>query len=281
MTSVLNYFGYKGNPTPPPEDEQKPAKKAAVRALPAPWYTSREMYELERRAIFSRRWLLTTHSNRLKEPGDFVRYHVAGYDFILTKDRNNKINALHNVCRHRAYPVVEKPEGKAKILACRYHGWSYALDGKLAKAPGYQDIDEYDKSKNGMFPIHTRVDSKGFIWINMDAKQTPEVSWEEDFEDVDNQERFEQFDFSEYNLDHTYEMEGAYNWKILADNFNECYHCPTTHPDIPQFLNVDHIDVATKDGHMEHDHASTPEQKAQGFNVNSTYYFPNVSMSVS
>jgi phenylpropionate dioxygenase-like ring-hydroxylating dioxygenase large terminal subunit len=82
-------------------------------------------------------------------------------------------------------------------------------------------------------------------------------------------------------LDHTYELEGGYNWKILADNFNECYHCPTTHPDVPAFLNVETADVDPKAGHMQHDHASTPEQKAKGFNVNSTYYLPNVSMSVS
>ena len=64
-------------------------------------------------------------------------------------------------------------------------------------------------------------------------------------------------------------------------DFNECYHCKTTHPDVPNFLTIDSADVAVKDGHMQHDHASTKEQRAKGFNVNSTYYFPNASMSVS
>lgn len=98
---------------------------------------------------------------------------------------------------------------------------------------------------------------------------------------MDKQERFQSFDFDDYVLDHTYSLDGDYNWKILADNFNECYHCNTCHPDVPQFLNTESADVAVKDGHMQHDHASTPEQRSKGYDVNSTYYFPNVSMSVS
>lgn len=117
-------------------------KEVPVRALPASWYTSQAMYEIERRAIFSRRWLFMTHSSRVKNNGDWLRYNIAGYDFIITMGRQGNINAFHNVCRHRAYPVVEKEgSGNAKILACRYHGWSYGLNGKLAKAPGYQELD--------------------------------------------------------------------------------------------------------------------------------------------
>ena len=225
--------------------------------------------------------MFITHKSRLAEPGDFLKYEVAGYGFVISKDRKGEINAFHNVCRHRAYPFVEKECGKASIFACRYHGWSYGLDGRLAKAPNYQDIPGFDKSKNGLLPIHVHVDANGFIWVNLDTKETPEVSWEESFDNVDKQERFNELNFDDYMLDHTYENQGEFNWKILSDNFNECYHCPTTHPDIPNFLEVGNHTVETKDGHMQHDHASPPEQKAKGLNVYSTYYFPNVSMSVS
>ena len=88
-------------------------------------------------------------------------------------------------------------------------------------------------------------------------------------------------DFDEYELDHTYELEGHYNWKILADNFNECYHCPTTHPDIPAFLNLESFDSDLKDGYIQHHCAPTEEQVKAGVNTHSTYYFPNSSMSVS
>jgi phenylpropionate dioxygenase-like ring-hydroxylating dioxygenase large terminal subunit len=240
------------------------------------------MYELERRAIFSRRWLFITHSMRVKNTGDWLRYEIAGYDFIITRDRQGNINAFHNVCRHRAYPVIENEgSGNSKIISCRYHGWSYGLNGKLAKAPGYQELDGFDKDKNNLFKIHVKVDVNGFIWVNLDAKETPEVSWEEHFRDVDKQERYKAYDFENYDLDHSYELEGHYNWKILADNFNECYHCPTTHADIPAFLNLESFDSDTKDGHIQHHCESTPEQMAKGLYTASTYYFPMSAMVVS
>jgi phenylpropionate dioxygenase-like ring-hydroxylating dioxygenase large terminal subunit len=239
------------------------------------------MYDFERRAIFSKRWLFITHSSRLQQTGDWLRYNSAGFDFIITRDRAGNINAFHNVCRHRAYPVVEEEGGgNKKILACRYHGWSYGLNGKLAKAPGYQEL-EFEKEQNGLFEIHVRVDRNGFIWVNMDASETPEIPWEESFRDVDVQERYNHLNFDDYELDHTYELDCNYNWKIASDNFNECYHCPTTHPDIPAFLNLESFDSDTVDGHIQHHCVSTPDQLAKGLDVHSTYYFPNVSMSAS
>jgi phenylpropionate dioxygenase-like ring-hydroxylating dioxygenase large terminal subunit len=165
---MLHYFRYGSNAGP--NKEAVPPNQAPVRALPASWYTSQEMYNFERRAIFSKRWLFLTHKVRLAETGDWLRYTIAGFDIILTRDRQGTIHAFHNVCRHRAYPVIEQEkQGKAKILACRYHGWSYGLNGKLAKAPGYQDL-EFDKEQNGLLRIHVKIDRNGFIWINMDAK---------------------------------------------------------------------------------------------------------------
>ncbi|KAJ5892070.1 uncharacterized protein N7473_008298 [Penicillium subrubescens] len=278
-TSMMHYFGFGNNAPPSAKDE---VKNEHVRALPASWYTSPEMYELERRAIFSKRWIFLTHSSRVKEAGDWLRYEMAGFDFIITRDRQGDINAFHNICRHRAYPVVEKQgSGNSKILSCRYHGWSYGLNGKLAKATGFKDVDSIDKDQNSLFRIHVKVDVNGFIWVNLDAKEVPEVSWEDHFRDVDKQDRYKAYNFDNYDLDHTYELEGHYNWKILADNFNECYHCPTTHADIPEFLNLDSFDSDLKGGHIQHHCVSTPEQIAKGLYTASTYYFPVTAMVVS
>ncbi|POR38310.1 Choline monooxygenase, chloroplastic [Tolypocladium paradoxum] len=259
-----------------PTDENAP-----VRALPASWYTSQEMYELERRAIFSKKWLLTTHKHRLPESGDWLRYDVAGFEFIICRDREGKINAFHNVCRHRAFPIVTKEQGNNFVFACKYHGWSYGLNGKLAKAPGYQELEGFDKSKNGLLPIHVHIDDKGFIWVNFDGGEKPEVAWTNDFDGVDQQPRFQFYHFDDYQFDHTWEMEGEYNWKILADNYNECYHCKTSHPDIPAIADLSSYSVETKDGHIQHFGNPTPEQIARGFRVASTYYFPNASLNVS
>lgn len=273
--SLWSYIGLGGSAAPPPQKE-------AVRALPGNWYTSEEMYQLERRAIFSRRWLIMTHKSRFPNPGDYLRYNIANYDIVVAKDRAGEIHAFHNVCRHRAYPVVETDGGNAKIFSCRYHGWSYGLSGNLAKAPGYQELPSFDRAKNGLFPIHTRVDRNGFIWINMDAKKVPEVSWEEQFDTVDEQKRFDQFDFDEYEFDHTWNIDGPFNWKILADNFNECYHCKTTHPDLVDgIVNLESYDVHCKADHIQHDPQPSEEHIKNGQEICSTYAFPHSSFTIT
>ncbi|GAB1202653.1 hypothetical protein APSETT445_001274 [Aspergillus pseudonomiae] len=253
MSSIWkNYFGQDevaSSGATPPNDE----------SLPANWYTSPEMWELERRAIFSRKWMLITHKMRLPSTGDYLVYNIAGYPFILVRDKDGGFNAFHNVCRHRAFPVVTEQEGKARIFACKYHGWSYGLNGKLAKAPGYQDLDGFDKNKNGLFQIHVHVDNNGFIWVNLDAQEKPEIAWESDFSKVDLQGRFSGINWDEYNFDHTWDLEGEYNWKILAGDYTERYHPDTSH------------NVAT----------STPDQITRDLRIASTYYFPNASMTVS
>ncbi|KAJ5928212.1 hypothetical protein N7466_007168 [Penicillium verhagenii] len=279
MTSMLkSYMGFTD-----PAGERVPQETSPARALPANWYTSKEMYELERRAVFSRKWLLTTHKLRLAKTGDYLKYDIAGFPFIIVRDRDGNINAFHNVCRHRAFPVVadDADSGTTRIFACKYHGWSYGLNGKLAKAPGYQELEGFDKSQNGLFTIHVHVDGNGFIWVNLDSAEKPEISWEEDFKGIDLQPRFQDFDFSEYQFDHTWEMNGDYNWKVLADNYNECYHCQTAHPDVPSVATLEAYDVDTKNASIIHHPGATEEQLAKGMNICSTYYFPNASMTVS
>lgn len=116
---MSGWFSFGKGSSSPENDEAQTA-----RALPASWYCSPGMYELERRAIFSKKWLVVSHNARFVEPGDFVRIAEAGFSFFLVKDRQGEIRAHHNVCRHRSYPIVEKDSGRVSILACNYHGSS-------------------------------------------------------------------------------------------------------------------------------------------------------------
>ena len=274
---LSNYLGLLS----PSKSEDSIESKSPIRALPASWYSSVELYELERRAIFSKKWLLTTHKLRLPESGDWLRYEVANFDFVLCRDRTGSINAFHNVCRHRAFPIVTKEEGHNSVFSCKYHGWSYGMNGKLAKAPGYQDMEDFDMSQNGLLRLHVHVDKNGFIWVNMDGKETPEVAWEDDFDAVDEHPRFEDYNFDEYQFDHSWEMAGECNWKILADNYNECYHCKGAHPDIPTVADLNSYETETKKCVIHHFGNPTPDQIKRGFNVSPTFLFPNASLNVS
>lgn len=276
MSMLKNYLGLGATPV-----TSNAKESSTTRALPASWYTSEEMYQLERRAIFSKKWLLTTHKLRLANTGDWLRYEIAGYPFLLVRDREGNINGFHNVCRHRAFPVVTDEKGTSRIFSCKYHGWSYGLNGKLAKAPGYQDMEGFDKSQNGLLPVHVHVDRNGFIWVNLDGGEKPEIAWEDDFKDIDLQPRFSDFNFENYFFDHTWEQEGGHNWKLLADNYNECYHCRIAHPDVPSIADLDTYTVTPQEGSIIHFANAKPEQIARGLKIASTYYFPNASMTVS
>jgi phenylpropionate dioxygenase-like ring-hydroxylating dioxygenase large terminal subunit len=124
-------FGYmKSTDVPTQED-------APSRSLPASWYRSDAMYQLERRAIFSRNWIVVSHQLRLADPGQYIQLQEAGFSFFLVKDRQGNINGFHNVCRHRAYPVVQEKEGKVNILVCKYHGMPSFLHGKSFEWPQF------------------------------------------------------------------------------------------------------------------------------------------------
>lgn len=243
-----------------------------VQYLPTAWYFSQDIYELERRAIFSQKWLLTTHKLRFPNIGDWVRFEIAGYAFIVVKDREGNVNAFHNVCRHRAFPVVTEEGGMSKIFSCQYHGWSYGLNGKLAKAPGYQELEGFDKSKNGLLPIHVHVDVNDFIWVNLDAGEQPETLLEDDLSGIDSKPRFGGSNFEDYSFDHTWEMTGEYNWKVLADDYNERYH-PTS-PFRSEAMDFEDNSIVQNEN-------SPPNQIANDLKFASTYYFPNTLTTAS
>jgi phenylpropionate dioxygenase-like ring-hydroxylating dioxygenase large terminal subunit len=275
--AVASLFGYKDKPT---LDHKVSPIVEPPKALPASWYRSEEMYELERRAIFSKKWILITHILRFTKPGDFLRFHEAGFSFFLCQDRQGTVNGFHNICRHRAFPLVQEDEGNVKILSCKYHGWSYGLNGKLAKAPRFDDVEGFEKENQGLLPVHVHIDKLGFVWVNLDSSPTP-VPWEEDFKGVDTQERFQKFDFSNYKFDHTWQMDGDYNWKTLADNYNECYHCTVAHPDVANLADLSYYYTISKAGHIQHFSRPKEDKIEEDIQNASTYYFPNACMTVS
>lgn len=95
------------------------------------------------------------------------------------------------------------------------------MNGNLAKAPRFDQVEDFDKSEYELYKVHSHIDSLGFFWINLDAAEKPTLSWEEQFGGVDEQPRLKNFDMSNYEYDHTWSMEGKFNWKTLIENYNE------------------------------------------------------------
>ncbi|KAH7007301.1 Rieske [2Fe-2S] iron-sulfur domain-containing protein [Ilyonectria destructans] len=256
------------------------ATEEVPRALPSSWYREPAMYELERRAIFSKRWLLITHRSRFTKPGDYVRYDEAGFSFFLCLDRQGNLNGFHNICRHRAFPIVTEEKGNVSILACKYHGWSYGLSGKLAKAPRFETMPSFDKESNALFKVHTHVDARGFVWVNLEAADKPSIPWGVDFEGSDKQQRLGQFNMDEFSFDHAWDMAGDYNWKTLVDNYNECYHCSVAHPGIAATSDLKDYNVEVTGGQIQHFVKDKPGHES-GLNAAPTFLFPNASVTMT
>lgn len=100
-------------------------------------------------------------------------------------------------------------------------GWSYGINGKLAKAPRFDTVLEFNTKEYGLYKVHTHIDARGFIWVNLDGAEKPTISWEEQFEGVDTQPRLQNFNMDDYEYDYTWKMEGKFNWKTLIENYNE------------------------------------------------------------
>ncbi|THH05920.1 hypothetical protein EW145_g4448 [Phellinidium pouzarii] len=151
---------------------------------------------------FENTWLMVSHTSRFIKPGDYVSGNYI-FDYFIIRDLDGSYQAFHNVCRHRAFPVVTKSTGSTLV----YHGWSYNPKGNLIKAPKFDTVSGFDKSANGLFKVHTHVTSQGFIFLNFDASPTP-VSFEEHFGQLPNEWR----NFNQDN--YTY----AYSWQALDLN---------------------------------------------------------------
>lgn len=280
-------------------DNISSADFTTTRALPASYYRSPAIYALERRAIFSRHWILVTHRSRFASPGTYLRFREAGYDFFLLLGSDGVLRGWHNVCRHRAFPVVVGPrEGRVRggTLRCGYHGWCYDQKGGLVK--GFKGWGTEDRKNEGLVGVGVKVDGLGFVWVNLGAVKEDRVEWEEEFAGVDEQERLKGYDWEGYVFDHEWEMEGGYNWKTLADvsltlveevvwdhvltlrqNYNECYHCSVAHPAISAQADLRSYRVDTRDSHIQH--FTGDQNLSETLRIASTFHFPNACMTVS
>ena len=196
--------------------------------VPVEPYISREYFELERARIFRKVWLNVGRVEQIPNPGDyFVKdLAVCNTSVVVVRGKDGEINAFHNMCAHRGNQLVWDKRGNCRAFACRFHGWTYGLDGALRHVTDEGNFFALDKKKLAMSPV--ALDTwEGFIFINTDP--TPAQSLDE-YLGADLQASIAGYPFSELsgNCFSWYTDVNA-NWKVAHDAFAEIYHIPTLH----------------------------------------------------
>lgn len=196
-----------------------------ARTLRGAYYTWQEMYDRETERIFRRRWLCVGLAAELPEPGSFLVVPIEGESLLIVRDRDGEIRAFHNVCRHRGTRLCAEPSGAVgKYVVCPYHAWAYELSGGLAAAPNMDEVEGFDPADYPLHPVATHV-WDGLVFVNLDRAATPFAEALPGL--VTN--------LADWNLRdlvpvHKTEYEVEANWKLLCQNYSECYHCPSLHP---------------------------------------------------
>lgn len=211
--------------------------------LPATWYTSPRLFNREKHRIFRRFWQYVGLAEELPNPGDFFTYTVGDLPIVLVRDEDGLLHGFANVCRHRGSQIVLQTSGNRKTLQCHYHAWTYNLDGTLRAAPGAKDEPGFDKSEHSLFPI--AVETWGpFIFVNADPQAQP---LREALGELPALVEATGLDLTglHHRVRRTYEI--AANWKVVVDNYLECYHCPVAHPGFCDLIDVGDYEVTEYD----------------------------------
>jgi choline monooxygenase len=200
--------------------------------LPYGWYTDPEILQRERERIFRPAWHYVGYTGQLGTPGYFAT-EVAGTPVVVTRDREGVVRGFVNVCRHRGFPLAEGEQSR-ETLQCPYHAWTYGLDGSLRAAPRSEEEPDFPQDELGLVPI--AVGTWGpFVFVNTgqdpeplaDALGSLPAQVAELGLDVDSLVHYSRW-----------EAEVGANWKIVSENFLECYHCQVAHPGFSDLIDV-------------------------------------------
>ena len=193
---------------------------------------SPEFYELEREAIFKTSWLNVGRVEELPRNGTYFTKELAaaGTSVIIARDMSGEIQAFHNICRHRGNKLMwtdfpnEETRGSCRQFTCKYHRWSYELDGTLATVPQEDEFFDFDRSTYGLVPVHVDV-WNGFIFVNV--ADEPDQSLRDFLGPM--VAKLDDYPFSDMSERYAYRATVGSNWKLFMDAFQEFYHAPYLH----------------------------------------------------
>ncbi|MEZ5500043.1 MAG: aromatic ring-hydroxylating dioxygenase subunit alpha [Steroidobacteraceae bacterium] len=207
-------------------------------SLPSSWYRRSEIFELERRQIFSREWYCVCRASELAGPGSHRVVDVAGSSVLVLRNAQGDLRAFHNTCRHRGAQLCTPPGFVshhaplgggvvgARTIVCPYHAWTYDLDGRLLRAPFLGRDDGFDASRMALHAVAVGQWG-GFVFVNLGEAPTDLAAAMATY-----QQRYERYPLADLETAETLVYDVAANWKIICENYNECYHCGPVHPEL-------------------------------------------------
>ena len=203
------------------------------RMLPAEAYTSADVWAWEQRHVFAGSWMCLGRQDELC-PGEKGQQAVAAGDVsVLLTWTGDGLRAFANTCRHRGHELLAAGESSdRRAIVCPYHSWSYALDGSLLAAPGFRDVDGFETGDHGLVELVVKT-WHGWVFCHAATPLGADVpDFDEHLGAVE--EKLGPYAAEDLVLRarHTYEI--AANWKVVCENYHECYHCPEIHPELCQ-----------------------------------------------
>jgi Rieske 2Fe-2S family protein len=200
-----------------------------ARTLPAAAYTHPGVLEWELTNFYEGSWFCAGRAGRLKEPGDRTAIVAGTESVLLVKGEDSSIRAFSNVCRHRGHELIGCGEwGGGKVVRCPYHRWTYALNGDFMGGPGLASQEGFDKRDPANSLVRLRaVEWGGFVFVNVSG-EAPE--FDDHIGTLEDLTAGYRLDRLFEGAGHSYEI--AANWKIVVENYHECYHCSEIHPEL-------------------------------------------------
>jgi Rieske 2Fe-2S family protein len=220
------------------------------RTLERASYLSSDVFAEEKERIFCRQWSCVGREEEVPQPGDYLLLEVAGECILLVRTREGELTAHYNVCRHRGSQLVlgvdPKPRREQELVVsgrftagikCPYHAWTYNLDGSLRTAPFLDEGTGFRKDQLSLHPVGVETWG-GFVFVNLGGSAARRLEGSPDGpEALATQlgaapERLKRYPLAELRIGRRITYQVAANWKVILENYNECYHCVPVHPEL-------------------------------------------------
>ncbi|MEL6421821.1 MAG: SRPBCC family protein [Pseudomonadota bacterium] len=215
--------------------------------LPSSWYTDPAVFEEEISSIFHRTWQYVAHRSAFVKEGDYVTLSICGQNIFVMLGGDGELRAFYNVCRHRAHELLSEPSGNVRsVIVCPYHAWTFEREGGLRGAPMANQRPGFDKADFGLRQVRLEI-FLGCVFVNLDETAAPlhEIAGDLE-EDIRGElayvDRLRSPSLSVEVLGETVQKAG---WKVVVDNYVECYHCRHAHPDFSSLICMDEYEIAT------------------------------------